>query len=286
VALNYALIFGHFSFPRLGLNGAACATAISRLFMFLAMFAFVRYSHDYKMYRHLKQHEHDSKYLKEIFRVGLPSGLQYFFEVGAFAFAAIMIGWISEYAQAAHQIAINIASVTYMIATGIAAGGSIAVGNAYGRRHRADIILSGKATIWIGGFFMGICALLFVLFDQFIISLYIDDVEVARMAKYLLWIAALFQLSDGIQAVGLGILRGISDTKIPTAITIVAYWVIGIPVGYYMGFKMTWSLYGVWVALLLGLTFSALALTIRFIRLSKRVDLDYHSKLPHVVNPH
>lgn len=279
VFLNWVFIFGKFGTVPMGLFGAGLATSLSRFFMAITLFLYVRFNVIYKPYLHLKQHEDDRHYLVQIFKIGLPSGFQYFFEVGAFAFAAIMIGWISEFAMAAHQIAINIASVTYMIATGISAGGSIAVGEAYGRKNKQDIILAGRAALILGTLFMGCCAVLFALFSPFIVGLYIQDDIVSPMAIRLLWIAAIFQLSDGIQCVGLGVLRGIHDTKMPTFITIVAYWVIGIPIGYYLGFSTSWSLYGIWAALLIGLTYSAIALSRRFIKKSRAIDFSYHSPL-------
>lgn len=279
VFLNWVLIYGKFGMPRWELFGAGVATTLSRAVMALMMYLYIRMNKLYKPYMHLKQHEHDALFLKEIFKVGLPSGFQYFFEIAAFAFAAIIIGWMSEYAMAAHQIAINIASVTYMIATGIAAGGSIAVGNALGRRNKQDIIRSGNAALIMAAAFMGSCAIILALFNREIVSFYIHDAEVSQMAIYLLWIAAIFQLSDGIQCVGLGILRGIGDTKRPTLITIVAYWIIGIPIGYWLGFEKGLSLYGVWIALLIGLTFSAIFLTWRFFKLSRKVDVNYHNPL-------
>ncbi len=279
VFLNWVFIFGKFGFDPMGLFGAGLATSLARYFMAFSLFVYVRFHARYKPYLHLKQHEDDKHYFIQIFKVGLPSGFQYFFEVAAFAFAAIMIGWISEFAMAAHQIAINIASVTYMIATGISAGGSIAVGEAYGRKNKHDIIMAGRAALILGTLFMGCCAILFAMLAPFIVGLYIQDEIVSPMAIRLLWIAAIFQLSDGIQCVGLGVLRGIQDTKMPTAITIIAYWVIGIPIGWYLGFHTSWSLYGIWGALLIGLTFSAIALSRRFIIKSRNLDLQYHSPL-------
>ncbi|MCC6185581.1 MAG: MATE family efflux transporter [Chitinophagaceae bacterium] len=279
VFLNWVLIYGKFGMPRWELFGAGVATTLSRYFMAITMYAYVRYTHFYKPYLHLKEHEHDRKYLIQIFKIGLPSGFQYFFEIGAFAFAAIMIGWISEFALAAHQVAINVASVTYMIATGISAGGSIAVGDALGRKNKKDLNDAGRAALILGAAFMGFCALILAIFAPDIIALYTNDEQVASMAIYLLYIAAFFQLSDGIQCVGLGVLRGIGDTKIPTIITIVAYWVIGIPFGYYFGFTLNWSLYGVWFALLLGLTLSAILLSTRFLKESRELDVSYHSAL-------
>jgi MATE family multidrug resistance protein len=277
--LNWVLIYGHFGLPRLELFGSGIATSISRFAMALSMFIYVKKALIYKPYLHLKEHEHDRKYLLQIFKIGLPSGFQYFFEVGAFAFAAIIIGWISDYAMAAHQVAINIASVTYMIATGISAGGSIAVGDALGRKNKKDLNEAGRAALIMGTIFMGLCALIMASFAPLIISLYTTDPLVSGMAVNLLYIAALFQLSDGIQCVGLGVLRGIGDTKIPTIIAIIAYWVIGIPIGYYLGFHFGWSLYGIWFALLLGLSFSAVFLSTRFLKESRELDMDYHSAL-------
>ena len=282
VFLNWVFIFGKFGISPMGLFGAGLATSLSRVCMAIAMFLYVRFNALYKPYLHLKQHEDDRHFLFQIFKVGLPSGFQYFFEVGAFAFAAIMIGWISEFAMAAHQIAINIASVTYMIATGISAGGSIAVGEALGRKNKQDVILAGRAALIMGALFMGCCAILFALASPLIVGMYIQDDIVSPMAIRLLWIAAVFQLSDGIQCVGLGVLRGIHDTKMPTGITIIAYWIIGIPIGYYLGFYTSWSLYGVWAALLIGLTFSAIALSRRFINKSRGLDLAYHTTLNEV----
>lgn len=282
VFLNWALIYGKFGMPVLGLFGAGIATSISRLVMAILMFAFVKTAPIYRNSLHLKQHDHDSQWLIQIFKIGLPSGFQYFFEVGAFAFAAIMIGWMGELQMASHQVAINIASVTYMIATGLSAGGSIGVGDAYGRRNRIDIVRYGYAAMFLAIAFMGVCALVFSLIPQIIVSWYTTQPEVLSMAGNLLIIAAVFQLSDGIQCVGLGILRGLGDTQIPTLITIIAYWVIGIPLGYYLGFYTGLQQNGVWISLSVGLSFSAIFLSLRFKLLSRTINLDHPSKAIHV----
>ena len=279
VFLNWVLIYGNLGFHAMGLLGAGFATSFARLAMAVMMYLYVRFNAIYKPYMRLKQHEQDTVFLKEIFKIGLPSGFQYFFELAAFAFAAVMIGWISEYALAAHQIAINIASTTYMIALGISAGGSIAVGDAYGRRNKLDLIRSGNASLLIGAMFMGCCAVLLFCFKEQIVLSYITDKNVTDMAVQLILIAAFFQLSDGIQCVGLGILRGIGDTKMPTAFTIFAYWAVAIPVGYWLGFVKNFSLYGIWIGLLLGLTISAIFLSLRFIKLSRKVIVSYQSHL-------
>lgn len=273
IALNYMLIYGKLGFKPMGLFGAGIATTVSRLFMALTMFAYISKSPIYHLYIKIKDRSVHPQFLKQIFKVGLPSGFQYFFEVGAFAGAAVIIGWIGKNEQAAHQVAINVASTTYMIALGISAAGSIAVGDAYGRKNKTDMARSGKAALILGTCFMGTTAVLLALFNNEIALAYVSDTIVAEMAAGLMFIAALFQLSDGLQCVGLGILRGIQDTKIPTVITIFAYWVVGLPLGYLMAFKYQFSLYGIWYALLLGLSISAALLTYRFFNLSKRINV-------------
>lgn len=272
IVFNWLLIYGHWGFPKLGLNGTGYATGISRIFMCVAMMGYVLLHKLYKPYLHLKEKAGSGYLLKEIFRVGLPSGFQYFFEVGAFASAAIIIGWFGKNELAAHQVAINLASVTYMVATGISAGGSIAVGDAIGRKHKEDLMRAGRAALIMAAVFMGCCSLLFLVFNQLFVGLYTHDPIVTGMAGRLLLIAALFQLSDGIQCVALGTLRGLSDTKVPTLITIVAYWVIGIPSGLLLARSFDLTLYGIWFGLSLGLAFSAVMLTIRFIRESRSIN--------------
>jgi MATE family multidrug resistance protein len=279
VLLNWVLIYGHWGAKPLGLLGAGIATTFARIMMAASLFIYVKTQAIYKPYLQLNKQEDNVAYLKQIFKIGIPSGLQYFFEVGAFAFAAIMIGWINEFALAAHQVAINIASISYMIATGISAGGSIAVGEALGRKNKKDIIDTGRSALLLGAIFMTFCAFILAYFAPQIIALYTTDEQVVKMSIYLLYIAAFFQLSDGIQCVGLGILRGIGDTKIPTLITIFAYWVIGIPLGYVLCFKLNQSLYGVWMALLIGLTLSAWLLSNRFLKESAKINLNYEPQL-------
>jgi MATE family multidrug resistance protein len=284
VLLNWIFIYGKFGVPAMGLFGAGVATLIARVFMAIAMLVFIFKTPFYKAYLTIKDHTQNGFYLKQIFKIGLPSGFQYTFEMGAFATAAIIIGWFGAYQLAAHQVAINIASVTYMIATGVSAAGSIAVGDAVGRKHKEDLLKSGRAALIMGAVFMAGCALMFALFNGFIVRLYTNDVEVTAMATKLLLIAALFQLSDGIQCVALGVLRGISDTKIPTLVTVIAYWVVGIPFGWFIANHYGLSLYGIWYGLSLGLTFSAIMLTYRFLKHSRRInfveqDIKHYNKV-------
>jgi multidrug resistance protein, MATE family len=265
IILNYIFIYGNWGFQAMGLKGAGYATLIARTLMFISMLAYVLLHKQYKPYL-IKTTDAVKNQFRAILKVGLPSGFQYFFEVGAFATAAIIIGWIGKNEQAAHTLAINLASLTYMVATGFSAATGIAVGDAYGRKNKLDMLFAGKAGIILGGLFMGFCAIIFTVFNQFIVELTVNDVEVQVLTAGLLYIAAMFQLSDGVQAVSLGALRGLADTKVPTIIAIVAYWVIGIPLGYYFTFTLNLGLYGIWYGLSIGLTFSAVFLCVRFVR--------------------
>ena len=269
---NWILIFGNLGFPALGLNGAGWATFSSRLFMALAMMGFVmnnKFFKDYDVSFHFKSI--NWRIIKKILSLGLPSGMQYFFEVGAFSFAVVMVGWLGAKQQAAHQIAINLASISFMAVLGISAAGSIRVGNAVGRKDIKETRRAGFTASFLGASIMFFSGLIFIFFRNFLPTLYINDKDVISIASSLLIIAAIFQLSDGFQAVGIGILRGLTDVKIPTAITFIAYWVVGLPVGYLLGFTFNLGVQGVWIGLLSGLTTSAILLTLRFNSRSKHI---------------
>jgi MATE family, multidrug efflux pump len=262
---NWVLIFGNLGLPALGLVGAGFATLITRTFMGLGMMLIVIYSTKYKKYDPtLRFKSINFNMIKKIISIGLPSGLTYSLEVSAFAFAAIIIGWLGSASLAAHQIAINLASVSYMVVLGISSAATIRVGNALGARNLKDIKLAGYSATLIGLLFMSFTGTTFVLLNEFLPSLYINDGEVIELAASLLIIAALFQLSDGVQAVGLGILKGITDVKIPMIITIFAYWILALPLGYVLGFIFEMDIIGIWIGLLLGLTVAAVMFLLRF----------------------
>lgn len=270
---NVVLIRGLWIFPELGLNGAAIGTIFSRLLMLGILLLYLRNRPSFRLLFHFSQWKADKALLSEILKRSIPAGFQAFFEIAAFSFAVIMMGWLSETELAAHQIAINVASTTYMMATGFAHAGSIRIGDAWGKRDSTGIRLSGRAAYtWVIGF-MGLCSLIILLFGQWIIKIYIEDSTVLAAALPLLMIAAFFQLSDGAQSVGLGLLRGLADIRIPTYITFIAYWVIALPAGYLLGFPLEMGSVGVWFGLLLGLTFSAVFLYARYNKVSRRAEL-------------
>jgi MATE family multidrug resistance protein len=269
VLLNWLFIFGNWGLPAWGLNGAGWATLLSRCLMALMMIGYVWRSSLFKTYiRPLPRHDRLLPLIRKLFRLGLPGGFQLFFEVAAFSGAAVIIGWLGKYPLAAHQVAINLASVTYMMASGFSAAGAIRVGEAVGFGSRQRVLQAGTVALILSGGFMAVCCLTFLSANEFLVSLYINDSIVTPIATSLIIIAGFFQLSDGIQVVGLGILRGIADVNVPTLITLFAYWVIGLPVGYLLAFHFDMNVQGIWIGLLIGLSISAVLLTVRFYRLS------------------
>lgn len=262
---NWILIFGKLGLPALGIAGSAWATFSSRVFMAVALMIYVMKNKKFRQYD-VTFHFRGLNFaiIKKILRLGLPSGFQYFFEVGAFSFAVIMIGWIGANELAAHQIAINLASISFMAVLGISQAASIRVGNAVGEQNISNVRKAGFTGILIGIFIMLISGMIFITFNDLLPELYISDEKVIEIASRLIIIAALFQLSDGTQAVGIGVLRGLTDVKGPTIITFIAYWVISLPVAYMLAFTFRLGVDGVWYGLLIGLTASAIMLTLRF----------------------
>lgn len=270
VIANWIFIFGNLGAPALGLVGAGYATFFSRSFMALALFLYVRYARQYKPFDPtLHYRTIDWTMIRRILRIGLPGGFQYFFEVGAFAGAAVIIGWLGTNDLAAHQIGLNLASVSYMFALGFSAAASVRVGNAVGKQDIQATRVAGFSAIMLSATVMGLFGISFVILRNYLPTLYIENPEVISKASTLLIIAAIFQMFDGTQAVGIGISRGIADMRIPTAITFVAYWVVGLPGGYLLGFTFDYGLNGIWVALAASLIVSAVLLTLRFNQRSK-----------------
>ncbi len=263
--VNYVLIFGKLGFPAMGLDGAGIATVSTRSFMAMFIIYYVIKNAKYKEYDpSLKFKRIDKIIIKKIISIGLPSGFQYAFEVGAFAFAAVMVGWIGATAQAAHQIAINLASISYMVVLGISSAGTIRVGGKLGEKDYQGVRKAGFSALLLSVLFMTSTGLLFILLRYFLPKLYIDDPTVIQTAATLLLITAVFQIADGIQAVGLGILRGLTDVKFPLYIAIFAYWVISLPTGYILGFIYELGAVGIWIGLSTGLFSAAILLSVRF----------------------
>ena len=274
VFLNWLLIWGYWGFPELGFLGAAWATLISRVLMMVLMGGYVLTSKRYNDFKiQIFRFKPNWTLCQRILKIGIPTGFQFIFEVSAFSAAAIMMGWISVNALAGHQIALNLASISYMMATGVATAGMIRVSHYIGKEDYVGMKEVGRVAFGMVAAFMFVCALLFFAFRFYLPTLYIDDPEVISLAASLLILAGFFQISDGIQVVGLGVLRGMEDVKVPTLVTFFAYWALGLPLGYLLAFKFAFGESGIWIGLLIGLTITAALLFYRFEQLSKKKGL-------------
>jgi MATE family multidrug resistance protein len=216
--------------------------------------------------------------LAEIGRIGLPVGLQYFMEVAAFAFGAIMMGWLGAVPLSAHQIAISLAAITFLAASGIGTASTIMVSNFHGQHRYEELRKTGHAAFRLVLMFMGFTAITFAILRNWLPSLFVSDPEVLAIASGLLIIAALFQLSDGLQMVTISTLRGLADVQIPMWIAMVAYWVIALPCSYLFAFVLDVGPPGIWYGYLTGLTAAAGAMFWRFEVLSKRLIREHGLK--------
>jgi MATE family multidrug resistance protein len=264
IVLNAILIFGLFGFPKLEIIGAAYATLISRVLMFLFILVYCLNSKKFNSIILALNTSINYHSLRSIFGIGFTSGLQYIFEVGAFSVATIIIGSMGAIQLASHQIALNLASISYMVASGIGSASMISLGHYYGIGDKTEIRKSGYSNFILVFILMCFSAVIFIYFRDVLPTFYVDDFEVISLASSLLIIAGLFQLSDGLQAVGLGVLRGIRDTKIPTILTFISYWIISIPLSYFLGVTSGHGVFGVWIGLSVGLTIAAVFHVIRF----------------------
>lgn len=272
IALNYILIFGKYGFPEMGLNGAGWATLISRVVMAVSMMLYVYYGKRFIAFRKgFSFGSYSKSLISKMLHIGLPAGSQFIFEAGAFGFSALMMGWLGTTALAAHQIAINLATISYMTTSGLGAAATIRVGNFLGQRDKRKLQDSAFTMIWMAVALMAAWALLFIFGRHLLPSLYIEDVAVIELTAALLIIAAFFQLSDGIQVVCAGALRGLQDVKVPSILIFVAYWVIALPLGYWLAFPLGLGATGIWIGLLIGLTLTASAMVVRFWRLSRNL---------------
>lgn len=270
VVLNYVMIYGYWGFPAMGLMGAGYATLISRVLMALSMYLYMALHRRFEIYRtELLPRRFEIERIRRILALGIPSGLQYIFEVGAFATAAVFIGQLGALPLAAHQIAISLASISYMAASGIGAAATVRIGNAQGRKDAEGIRRVGLVALFLVCIIMTLAGLTFALGNRFFPALYNSDPEVILLSAQLLIIAVFFQLSDGIQVVGLGLLRGLTDVRLPTFITFFSYWIIALPLSYVWGLHFAGGVGAIWISLAIGLTLSAALLLYRFHRLSR-----------------
>ena len=282
VLLNYLLIFGLHGFPELGVEGAALGTLFSRWTMVLFMAINVKNKKGFKRYnRKLFRVKLKKSLFNRIFSLGLPSALQMFFEVTFFTSAIWMSGLLGKNPQAANQIALNLSSMTYMVAIGVGVTAMIRVGNEKGRGDFTALRRVAISTFLLIFLMSSLFCLFFIATHDLLPWLYLDgnapeissDVnEVVEIASNLILIAAFFQIADGLQAVVLGSLRGIQDVIIPAFLIFISYGAIGFPISYYLGLNTEWATYGILIGLLTGLILSALLLVLRFQYLTQKLD--------------
>ncbi len=267
---NYAFIFGNFGAPRLEMQGAAFATVLANSIAMLGAIAYVYHLREARPYTLFTRFwKPDWPGLVDIVRLGIPISLMIFAEAGLFSAASLMIGWIGTVPLAAHGIALQVASLAFMVPLGLSQASSVRVGRASGAGNRLAIGRAGHAALVLALGFGVVSAAAMVIMPETLIQLFLDEgdpntVAVVAYAVPLLWMAAAFQLVDSAQAVGAGNLRGLKDTKVPMMIAVVSYWIVGVGVAYLLAFPMGFGGVGVWAGLAAGLGVAALFLNWRF----------------------
>lgn len=267
---DYTLMYGLLGFPRLGAVGCGWASALVQWIMLGAILAYARWIPQYRPLEIFSRWEAPLRSIQwEVIRLGVPIGISIFVEGGLFAAVALIMGMLGTVIVAGHQIAVNFAGLTFMVPLGLSMAISVRVGQARGRGEEAAARFAGFTGIGICVGFMAASALIMTLFPAAIASLYTNDPSVRTIAVRLLAMAAVFQLSDGLQVGGAGALRGLKDTRIPMIMTIVAYWVMGFPLAYLLGLQLRLGPQWVWVGLIGGLSTAAILLNTHFARISR-----------------
>lgn len=285
VLLNYLLIFGNHGFPQMGVAGAALGTLISRVFMLFLLIVFLKRSTYFSPFlTDLRWRLVSWRFSRRILTLGLPSSFQVFFEVTLFTSAIWLSGILGTLYQAANQIALNLASMTYMVGIGLNVAAMIRVGNQKGRKDYKRLNEVAQSIFFLTVVIELLFAIVFLVARHVLPELYLDandplnradNLMVMALASELLLWAAIFQLFDGLQVVIIGALRGMQDVNFTAYITFIAYWLVGFPVCYYLGLHTSLASQGIWIGLTLGLTVSALLLYLRFQYLSKTHRIHY-----------
>lgn len=281
VIINYFLIFGYGGFPKMGVEGAAIGTLIARIGAVIYILLFIQYHSLFNGYSlRIGFKKQRISLFKKILSLGFPSALQMFFEVAFFTMAIWMSGILGKNSQAANQIALNLSSMTFMFAMGLGVVAMIRVGNQFGMKTYADLRRIAISLFLLIGLFDVLFCIIYLSFNDQLPWIYLenygaatpsDTLEVVGIAAGLLLVSGFFQITDGLQAVILGALRGIQDVNVPTTLTFISYMVIGLPVSYYLGLKTSLGAVGIWLGLLTGLSTSALLLFLRFQHQTKKL---------------
>ena len=273
--LNWALIFGNWGAPELGIRGAALASIGVQVGGLAALVLYTRAATpEYALFRRFWRA--DPQAFVRVFRLGWPIGLTNLAEVGLFSASAVMMGWVGTTALAAHGIAITLASATFMLHLGLSNAATIRAGRAYGRRDTRELREGARAIFALSLVVALFTVALFLAVPEPLVRLFLDPAdpagpEIVALGVVLLALAALFQLADGAQVMALGLLRGVQDTRVPMIYAALAYWAVGIPASYLLGFPLGWGAAGIWAGLVLGLVVAAALLMWRFWTRSVRI---------------
>jgi MATE family multidrug resistance protein len=273
VLVNWLLIFGNWGLPALGVEGAGWATFFSRVYMFGVLGAFVIYKERadptglFRAPRGI-----DWPLIKTLLALGFPVAMQITAEYGVFALATALIARIDALSLAAHQIVLNVASVTFMVPLGVSSAGAVRVGQAVGRKDAHGAVVAGWTAIGLGAAFMFCASVTLFLIPEAILRIFTTERSVFALGVPLLFLAAAFQFFDGIQVTAGGVLRGIADTRTPMFANLVGHWLVGLPVGAVLCFGLAWQAVGIWTGLSLGLIFVAIVLLVAWRRSTRRMD--------------
>ncbi len=272
VFLNWVFIFGKFGMPQLGINALAINTGITHAVLVLLLIGIIWRKKDLRYFRESRTNfEAVWTQTKSFIRYGIPSALQILIEFAAFGAGTVIIGQISKTEQAAHQIAINLISVTYVTIMGVSTAGMIRVGQALAYKSRVRVWMAGVTAIGLALLIMLVPTGAFLLFPGSIVSLYIQDPEVIGIATTLVFLAGFFQMADAAQASSISLLRSLNDVLKPSVISFVAFWLIGLPIGYWLAVHQGWNAKGIWAGYLIALIIQAGLFLRRFFKLVSRM---------------
>lgn len=269
---NYIFIYGKWGAPEMGATGAGLSTLISRICMPLFVIFYFVYKDRFRRYFSMfSKSLFDRRYIKSLLNVGFPISMQMFMEASAFCLTSIMMGWIGAVEIAGNQIATVIANFAFMMVLGIAAATTIRVSHEFGVGNLRQMSRAATASFHISMVWNLFTAIMFITFRHVIPRIFTDDPAVLEVASTLLIFVAIFQLSDGLQCIAIGVLRGMKDVKSVMVIAFVSYIVVNLPVGYFCAFKLGWGAPGLWIGFIFGLTLASVLLITRYVTLYKKL---------------
>ena len=266
--VNYALIFGNWGAPEMGIKGAAIASlSVTIVTVIILVIYTLRVLPQFQLFKNFWRS--DSEIMRRVFMLGWPIGLTSLAEGGLFAASAVMMGWIGAIELAAHGIAIQLASLTFMVHIGFSQAATVRAGRALGRKDEPSLRRGGITAIGMSALFAVLTSIVFLSLPETLVSLFIDPNEperemLLRIGASLIMVAALFQLVDGLQVLALGLLRGVQDTTVPMVMATFSYWIIGLPASYVLAFKLDFGGIGLWLGLVIGLAVASVLLLWRF----------------------